>query len=80
MTDRDERVREIAYFLWLDAGSPEGEQERHWLAAEGLIEPEPVDPEPVEAERLRAALRMGRKSLSRRRGKRRGRTDFRSDC
>ncbi len=25
MTDRDERVREIAYFLWLDAGSPEGE-------------------------------------------------------
>ena len=43
MTDHDDRVREIAYFLWLDAGSPEGEAERHWLAAEGLVEPEPVE-------------------------------------
>jgi hypothetical protein len=40
MINRDERVREIAYFLWLDGGSPEGEAERHWLAAEGLVEPE----------------------------------------
>ena len=47
MTDRDERVREIAYFLWLDAGSPEGEEERHWLAAEGLVEPEPVEGERI---------------------------------
>jgi Protein of unknown function (DUF2934) len=48
MTDRDERVREIAYFLWLDAGSPEGEAERHWLAAEGLVEPEPVEEERIK--------------------------------
>jgi hypothetical protein len=48
MTDRDERVREIAYFLWLDEGSPEGEAERHWLAAEGLLEPEPVEGERIE--------------------------------
>ena len=48
MTDREERVRQIAYFLWLDEGSPEGEAERHWLAAEGLIEPEPVEGERIE--------------------------------
>jgi hypothetical protein len=47
MTDRGERVREIAYFLWLDEGSPEGEAERHWLAAEGLVEPEPVEGERI---------------------------------
>jgi hypothetical protein len=48
MINRDERVREIAYFLWLDGGSPEGEAERHWLAAEGLVEPEPVEGERIE--------------------------------
>jgi hypothetical protein len=30
MTDRDERIREIAYFLWLEDGRPEGEADRHW--------------------------------------------------
>jgi hypothetical protein len=48
MINRDERVREIAYFLWLDGGSPEGEAERHWLAAEGLVEPEAVEGERIE--------------------------------
>ena len=48
MTDREEWVRQIAYFLWLDEGSPEGEAERHWLAAEGLIEAEPVEGERIE--------------------------------
>ena len=43
MTDRDQRIREIAYFLWLEEGSPEGEADRHWLAAEGLIEDEPLE-------------------------------------
>ena len=38
MTDRSDRVRELAYFLWLEEGRPEGEAERHWLAAEALIE------------------------------------------
>ena len=31
VTDRNDRVREIAYFLWLEEGCPEGEAERHWL-------------------------------------------------
>ena len=48
MTDRDQRVREIAYFLWLDEGCPEGESERHWLAAERVVGPEPAETERAE--------------------------------
>ena len=40
MTDRDERIRELAYFLWLGEGCPEDAAERHWLAAETLVEPD----------------------------------------
>jgi Protein of unknown function (DUF2934) len=40
MTDRDQRIRETAYFLWLEEGCPEGEADRHWLTAEGLVESE----------------------------------------
>jgi hypothetical protein len=43
MTDRSDRVRELAYFLWLEEGRPEGEAERHWLAAEALIESGPAE-------------------------------------
>ena len=45
MSDREERIREIAYFLWIEDGCPEGEAERHWLAAEALVEPEPLEGE-----------------------------------
>ena len=38
MTDRSDRIREIAYFLWLEEGCPEGEAQRHWLAAETIVE------------------------------------------
>jgi hypothetical protein len=48
MTDRNDRIREIAYFLWLEEGCPEGEAERHWLAAEALVEPEPVEDERIK--------------------------------
>jgi hypothetical protein len=50
-TDRNDRIREIAYFLWLDEGSPDGEEERHWTTAEGLLEPEPERREESEPER-----------------------------
>ena len=36
MTEHSDRVREMAYFLWLEEGCPEGEAERHWLAAKTL--------------------------------------------
>ncbi|HEY1885566.1 MAG TPA: DUF2934 domain-containing protein [Roseiarcus sp.] len=50
MTDRNDRIREIAYFLWLDEGCPEGEAERHWLAAETLLESEPSERKRIEGE------------------------------
>ncbi len=39
MTDRDERIRELAYFLWLEEGCPEDAAERHGLAAERSSSP-----------------------------------------
>jgi len=34
MTNRERRIREIAYQLWEQEGRPEGQSERLWLAAE----------------------------------------------
>jgi Protein of unknown function (DUF2934) len=50
MTDRSDRIREIAYFLWLDEGCPEGEEERHWTTAEALLESEPEQRKRIEGE------------------------------
>jgi hypothetical protein len=50
MTDRDDRIRELAYFLWLEEGCPEGAAERHWLAAETLLESEFRERKRVEGE------------------------------
>jgi hypothetical protein len=52
MTDREQRIRDIAYFLWLEEGCPEGEAERHWQTAEGLVESEPQEGEVNEGEAL----------------------------
>jgi hypothetical protein len=30
LTDRSDRIREIAYILWLEEGCPEGEAQRHY--------------------------------------------------
>lgn len=35
--DRQTRIRQRAYQLWLDGGSPEGKQEVHWAQAEREI-------------------------------------------
>ena len=50
MTDRNDRIREIAYFLWLDEGSPEGEAERHWITAEAIVDSEPSERKRIEGE------------------------------
>jgi Protein of unknown function (DUF2934) len=50
MPDRNARIREIAYFLWLEEGCPEGQEERHWLAAEALLESDPLERKRVEGE------------------------------
>jgi len=50
MTDRNHRIREIAYFLWLDEGCPDGEAERHWSRAEAMADSEPSERKRVEGE------------------------------
>ena len=50
MPDRNARIREFAYFLWLEEGCPEGQEERHWLAAEALLESDPLERKRVEGE------------------------------
>ena len=62
MTDRGDRIREIAYFLWLDEGCPEGAAERHWLAAETLLE---LRASRTQAHRRRASGRTGGRCLDR---------------
>jgi hypothetical protein len=48
--DRNDRLREIAYFLWLDEGCPDGEADRHWSAAEALLDGEPLERKRIEGE------------------------------
>jgi hypothetical protein len=50
MTEREDRIRELAYFLWLDEGCPEDQAERHWQAAETLFDSEPVERKRTEGE------------------------------
>jgi hypothetical protein len=40
MTDREDRIRELAYLLWLEEGCPEGQQERHWRTAQTQFDSE----------------------------------------
>jgi hypothetical protein len=50
MNDRDQRIREIAYFLWLEEGRPDGQADRHWRTAETIFEAEDAKGELVEGE------------------------------
>jgi hypothetical protein len=50
MSDREDRIREIAYFLWLDEGCPEGHSERHWRDAEMVVDIEPAERKRTEGE------------------------------
>jgi Protein of unknown function (DUF2934) len=38
MDDREQRIREIAYFLWEQEGYPDGRAEEHWAAAEAVVD------------------------------------------
>ncbi len=50
MTDRDDRIREIAYFLWLEEGQPEGRAERHWQAAVEWLNSNELERKRIEGE------------------------------
>ena len=43
--DRESRIREIAYFLWEQEGYPDGQADRHWAAAEAVVDAEDEDRE-----------------------------------
>jgi hypothetical protein len=38
MDDREQRIRDIAYFLWEEEGCPEGRAFEHWAAAEAVVD------------------------------------------
>ena len=40
MTDRDTKIRERAYQLWIEEGQPEGRADRHWEEAARLVDEE----------------------------------------
>lgn len=37
MDDHEQRIREKAFFLWLEEGRPDGQHERHWQVASELV-------------------------------------------
>lgn len=51
----DERIREIAHQLWLDAGQPEGDAEVHWSMAEAIAIKELSAPKAKKAPAKKAA-------------------------
>jgi hypothetical protein len=40
MNHREQRIREIAYFLWENEGRPGDRAELHWAAAEAIVDAE----------------------------------------
>jgi hypothetical protein len=42
MIHSEQRIREIAYFLWENEGCPEDRAELHWRAAEAIVDAEDV--------------------------------------
>ncbi|MBV8794463.1 MAG: DUF2934 domain-containing protein [Hyphomicrobiales bacterium] len=48
--DRNDRIREIAYFLWIDEGRPEGGADRHWSTAEAKHDSEASERKRIEGE------------------------------
>jgi Protein of unknown function (DUF2934) len=52
MADLDTRIRQRAYQMWLDEGSPEGKADSHWELAKMAVALEDARPQmlkPVEA-------------------------------
>ena len=43
MSNREDRIREIAYLLWEEEGRPAGQQARHWQRAESAVEQEEAE-------------------------------------
>lgn len=55
MSDKEERIRQRAYQLWVEEGQPEGRHDHHWATALRLIEEEDGAAPPARARRGAAA-------------------------
>ena len=63
MVDREKRIDEIAYHLWVRDGRPHGQSDRHWHEAVALFEAEvargsagherPAEPSPARSAKLK---------------------------
>ena len=52
MDDRNQRIREIAYYLWEQEGGPESQADRHWAAAVAIAEQQDVERENSKSENM----------------------------
>ena len=43
MEDREQRIREIAYRIWVDEGFPTDQDRRHWRMASLIVEQEDAE-------------------------------------
>ncbi|HCJ30890.1 MAG TPA: hypothetical protein DHV63_16735 [Pseudomonas sp.] len=53
MNKDEQRIRELAYDIWVSEGRPHGEEERHWEMARKLAEAESGQPAEKPASRAR---------------------------
>ncbi|SEQ89051.1 Protein of unknown function [Azotobacter beijerinckii] len=60
MTVEEQRIRELAYHIWLSEGCPEGQHDRHWQMACKLAEAEVRAETPAPRPRKPAAPRKPR--------------------
>ncbi|WP_417780869.1 DUF2934 domain-containing protein [Stutzerimonas xanthomarina] len=56
MTKHEQRIRELAYDIWVSEGRPHGQDERHWEMARKLAEAENDTSESKPAARTRKAV------------------------
>jgi hypothetical protein len=52
MSDKDQRVREIAYYLWEQEGWPESQADRHWATAVAIVEAQDAQRENSKSEEM----------------------------
>ena len=57
MDDREQRIREIAYFLWEQEGYPDDRAEEHWAAAEAVVDAQDAEPKDGEEDLQRKPLK-----------------------
>lgn len=60
----EERVREVAHQLWMDAGQPEGQAETHWNKAQEMVAKELAKPAVKKAAPAKTAATSKKKAVA----------------